>query len=229
MSGMISTLVMVGVLAAVGWFAWTNKDEILNAFKPAAAAAAPASAPAAADDSGGGDAASEGTYDPKTGKYTAPKGGYKAPAGGYKATGGYKGMPGWYTAAGHHHCIKGEKGCVCTDPKKCLGIRGTGSENCKGGVCAPGPGECRPDLGRYGAGPCNDCPPGTGGGKCTGGVYKAKYARAFYAAGNPALNIASNNMTALRDGYYDIVPTGNGGYTYDPTSFAVSNEKMSYF
>lgn len=105
-------------------------------------------------------------------------------SGEYVNTGGYNGTPGWYTASGHHHCNKGEKDCVCTDPKKCLGIRGTGSEACKGGKCAPGPGQCRPDLGRYGATPCGDCPPGTGGGKCTGGTYKASYARSNYVVSN---------------------------------------------
>ena len=92
-------------------------------------------------------------------------GGGKGKGGG----GGYAGTPGWYTAVGHHHCQRGQAGCVCTDPKKCLGIRGTGSQLCKNGACAPGPGQCRPDLGRYGATPCADCPPGTGGGKCAAG------------------------------------------------------------
>jgi hypothetical protein len=32
---------------------------------------------------------------------------------------GYKGTRGWYTFKGHHHCTKGEPGCVCTDPSKC--------------------------------------------------------------------------------------------------------------
>lgn len=33
--------------------------------------------------------------------------------------GGYLGTPGWYTREGHHHCEKGELGCICTDPSKC--------------------------------------------------------------------------------------------------------------
>lgn len=38
--------------------------------------------------------------------------------------GGYKGTRGWYTRKGHHHCTKGEPGCICTDPSKCHVIGG---------------------------------------------------------------------------------------------------------
>lgn len=31
----------------------------------------------------------------------------------------YRGTPGWYTAIGHHHCFKGQAGCICTDCSKC--------------------------------------------------------------------------------------------------------------
>ncbi len=31
----------------------------------------------------------------------------------------YKGTRGWYTAIGHHHCFKGQPGCICTDCSKC--------------------------------------------------------------------------------------------------------------
>jgi hypothetical protein len=62
---------------------------------------------------------------------------------------GYKGTPGWYTAHGHHHCTKAQgvsRGgdCVCTDPKKCYGHSGTGSQYCRQNpqCCVPGPGEC---------------------------------------------------------------------------------------
>jgi hypothetical protein len=57
---------------------------------------------------------------------------------------GYKGTPGWYTINGHHHCNKGQSGCVCTDPKKCYGHSGTGSQYCRQNpnCCVPGPGEC---------------------------------------------------------------------------------------
>jgi len=177
MSGSLTTLIVLGV-AIVGfmnrceWFQICGNigDIFKGGGQPSGGAAAPAEAAPAAE----GEA---GEYDAKTGEYKAPK-------GGYKNTGGYKGTPGWYTASGHHHCNIGEKDCVCTDPKKCLGIRGTGSEACKGGKCAPGPGQCRPDLGRYGATPCGDCPPGTGGGKCAGGTYKAKYGNAYVTYAN---------------------------------------------
>jgi hypothetical protein len=29
------------------------------------------------------------------------------------------GTPGFYTAVGHHHCLQGSAGCICTDPHKC--------------------------------------------------------------------------------------------------------------
>jgi hypothetical protein len=29
------------------------------------------------------------------------------------------GTPGFYTAVGHHHCLEGSAGCICTDPHKC--------------------------------------------------------------------------------------------------------------
>lgn len=93
-------------------------------------------------------------------------GGGKAKGGGYgggKGGGGYVGTPGWYSCVGHHHCQKGQPGCVCTDPGKCYGKKGTGHQACAGGGCAPSPRFCRPDHGRYGAGPCSLCTGGQGG------------------------------------------------------------------
>ena len=29
------------------------------------------------------------------------------------------GTPGFYTVVGHHHCLQGSAGCICTDPNKC--------------------------------------------------------------------------------------------------------------
>lgn len=220
MSGAISSIITLAVVGVGAYFLWQNKDEIIAGLKSGGGAAPAAAAAAAAP----AEAAGEYNYDKN-----AP--GYKAPKGGYTNKGGYKGTPGWYTAAGHHHCNKGEKGCVCTDPKKCLGIRGTGSENCKGGACAPGPGECRPDLGRYGATPCGDCPPGTGGGKCTGGTYKAgNYARSFFAIPGGGQYARERYAQRIKiGGYYSglLYPDGNVEYI-DNDSFALSNERLSF-
>lgn len=226
MSGIIGTVITLAIVGVGGYFLWINKDEILAGLKSGGAPqTVAATSPPPTTDTSAAATSTAGEYDSKTGTY-------KAPAGGYKNTGGYKGMPGWYTAAGHHHCTKGEKGCVCTDPKKCLGIRGTGSENCKGGVCAPGPGECRPDLGRYGAGPCNDCPAGTGGGKCAaGGAYAAKYARSYNARAYdtaPIDEVTYGGNTKRRLGYYDVLMDDDDNLLeYIPTMFALTNEKMS--
>lgn len=67
--------------------------------------------------------------------------------GEYNHKGGYTGTPGWYTIIGHHHCKKGEIGCVCTDPTKCF----------KTGNPPRSASECRPDLDRYGAKPASLC------------------------------------------------------------------------
>lgn len=106
--------------------------------------------------------------------------GYKSGGGG--GGGGYAGTPGWYTFAGHHHCTKGQAGCVCTDPKKCIR---TGN--------APTPAFCRPDHGRYGPGPCSLCPGGKGGcggpaptGGATGGTYNKGGGAAYPGGGGKA-------------------------------------------
>lgn len=67
-------------------------------------------------------------------------GGYGGGGGG-GGTGGYKGTPGWYTGAGHHHCNAHSAGCLCTDPGKCAGKKGTG-----GPYCAAHPQECLPNA-----------------------------------------------------------------------------------
>lgn len=220
MSGAISSIITLAVVGVGAYFLWTNKDQILAGLKSGGGAPAPAAAAAAP-----AAAASSGEYDTSAPGYKAPKGGYKAPKGGYNGT------PGWYTIAGHHHCNKGESGCVCTDPKKCLGKTGTGHELCTGGKCAPGPGECRPDLGRYGATPCGDCPPGTGGGKCAGGTYKAgNYARSFYAIPGSGRYARESHAQRIKIGdYYSglLYPDGNIEYI-DNDAFALSNERISF-
>ena len=127
----------------------------------------------------------------------AGAGGYGGGGAGYggggKAgggAGGYKGTPGWYTGKGHHHCNANTPGCVCTDPKKCLGHKGTGSQYCAANprICTPrGPGTCD----AYYAGDvkdCHYCPPGTATGKCAGkggaGGAVGKGAAAFAYAAN---------------------------------------------
>lgn len=74
-----------------------------------------------------------------------------------KSKGKYIGTPGFYTINGHHHCTQGQPGCVSTDPKKSikLGYR-------------LGPGECRPDLDKYGKAKQSDCA-GQGHGHSVGG------------------------------------------------------------
>jgi hypothetical protein len=61
------------------------------------------------------------------------------PAASSTSTGGagtpHTNTPGWYTLSGHHHCgvsSTGQfsSGCLCTDPKKCIGHSGTGSAYC---------------------------------------------------------------------------------------------------
>jgi hypothetical protein len=64
----------------------------------------------------------------------------------------YIGTPGFYTVQGHHHCTQGQPGCVSTDPRKSIKLG-----------YKLGPGECRPDLDRYGKGHKDDCK-GQGGG-----------------------------------------------------------------
>lgn len=70
---------------------------------------------------------------PQTGTSSASKG---APKGGN--------TPGWYTLNGHHHCGVSATGdfspdCLCTDPKKCFGMAGTGASYCAAHKeeCAP--------------------------------------------------------------------------------------------
>ena len=63
---------------------------------------------------------------------------------GQASPGGKTNTPGWYTLQGHHHCgvdANGSfsAGCLCTDPKKCFGHSGTGSQ-----YCAAHPEECAP-------------------------------------------------------------------------------------
>ena len=214
MSGALNTIITLAVVGVGAYFLWQNKDQFIAGLK-SGGGGAPAAAPAAA--------AAAPSYD--------EKGEYKAPAAGYTNKGGYNGTPGWYTIAGHHHCNKGEKGCVCTDPKKCLGQHGTGSDNCKGGACAPGPGECRPDLGRYGATPCKDCPPGTGGGKCAGGTYKAgNYARSYYTIPGGAEYAREKYAQRIKIGdYYSglLYPDGKVEYITND-SYALSNERLSF-
>lgn len=115
----------------------------------------------------GGGYAGGGGGGAKAPKAAGGAGGY---AGGGGGAGGYKGTPGWYTKSGHHHCNAGAGGCQCTDPKKCLGHAGTGSQYCAAnpGICVPkAPGTCD----AYYAGDvkdCHYCPTGTATGKCAG-------------------------------------------------------------
>lgn len=62
-------------------------------------------------------------------------GGGPFPGTGATSPGGKTDTPGWYTLQGHHHCgvdADGSfsPGCLCTDPKKCIGHSGTGSQYC---------------------------------------------------------------------------------------------------
>jgi hypothetical protein len=77
---------------------------------------------------------------------------YALSANEYAKSKGYIGTPGFYTINGHHHCTQGQPGCVSTDPKKSLKLG-----------YKLGPGECRPDLDKYGKAKSSDCA-GQGGG-----------------------------------------------------------------
>ena len=87
--------------------------------------------PSAAGASSGGGGGGGSTSSGGGGKTAAPaKGG-----GGGGGKGGEKGTPGWYTLQGHHHCSVSPTGqfgagCLCTDPKKCIGHAGTGAQYC---------------------------------------------------------------------------------------------------
>lgn len=123
----MADLITLGVVVVVGYYLFTTGtiDKIFGGL-------------AAGGGGGSQYSTAAGGYNPGTSRsYKAPSGGYSRGSGG-----GYQGSPGWYTSgpntgnAGHHHCVKGQPDCWCTDPRKCVAQ----------GV-PPGPGQCRPEFG----------------------------------------------------------------------------------